>query len=162
MRLQSTVIQICSQYHDGTSIIRTIAIGNGRKCDVKYGVDSKTRYYEKGRERACALRVTLPSQKGNRSSVKDVWHYASVPAQNPVRRPGRPGASRKIPTWRFLSHRPPVPNKTDDDGGGAETQERYTANTSARCISGDTAAVWIGDKHRPSGGEGWLDARGRS
>jgi len=160
MRLQSTVIQICSQYHDGTSIIRTIAIGNGRKCDVKYGVDSKTRYCEKGRERACALRVTLPSQKGDRSSVKDVWHYASVPAQNPARRP-RPGASRKIPTWRFLSHRPPVPNKTDDDGGReARTQERYTANTSARCISGDTA-VWIGDKPGPSG-RGWLDARGRS
>jgi len=100
--------------HNSYNCCRSEMVGNATWNTTSI---SKIRYSEKGRERACALRVTLPPQKGDRSSVKDVWHYASVPAQNPARRPCL-GASRKIPTWRFLPHRPSMPNKTDGNGRG--------------------------------------------
>jgi len=50
-----------------------ITIAIDRKWDeMQREIRRRFWYCEKGREGACALRVTMPPQKGDRSSVKDV------------------------------------------------------------------------------------------
>lgn len=146
MGLQSTVIQICPRYHDGTSIIRTIAVDRTWWSVMgKYGRRLWNRYREK-REGAyiCIARYAATKERAiERKRIGDIMQVAREIS----------GASLKIPTRRFLPRGRRCRTRLTAKGGRA--LGRYTANTSARCISGDTAAVWIGDKHaRGPGGRG--------